>query len=504
MLTRRTMISMTGLAATTTLATPWALTRARQPDDGHDAHVGHDSHGQGLPMTRPEDAGHRPAIQKFRRPLPLLPDARPLRRSSTGDVYVSQIAPVSAGIFPRFRTPAFGYFGQWIPPVIRARQGRRTTVVQHNHTRIPVTVHLHGGITAARYDGQMTRTIPPGRLQQYVYENDQPAAALWMHDHSHGTEAPNVYQGMASPYIITSDEEESLGLPSGDFEIPLMLRDADFGSRGQFVFTMDDTEHRSTIMVNGRPWPFLDVKRRKYRFRIINASNMRFFVLGLSTGSPVTVIGGDCGLIERPAPSPVVVLSPGERSDVVIDFSSFEEGSTVDLVNYMGPGPMDDVGSVMRFRVGSAVKDDSVVPDRLTTLSTLPRPTASRRFSLLSSEPGVLPMTGSINGRSFTMDDMHRVDLRIPFGTTEDWEIVNANATVPHNFHTHLAHFRVIDRDGTAVGPEESGFKDTVQVFPGQKVTLRMTFNRYRGVYPFHCHMLDHSAMGMMAQFQVV
>ena len=501
MISRRSVLQLTGVGATALslgvahAATAETTSGAPAPAMGH----GHDGH-MAMPTTRPADAGTRPALEKFTLPMPVLPTARPLVRSSSGDVYVSRISQLQTEIFPGHPTTVFGYFGQWIPPVIRARQGRRTVVVQQNQTGMPVSVHLHGGVTAARYDGQMKSPIDPGLSFSYLYENRQPAAALWMHDHTHMMDAEHVYKGMASPYLIGSAEEDALGLPSGAYDIPLMLRDGDFGSQGQLIYTMDDTANRSTVLVNGRPWPYLKVAARKYRFRIINASNMRFFILGLSDGSKMIQIGADDGLLAAPFEAPAVAPSPGERADVVIDFSKYKPGTQVDLLNFIGPGNMDDVGKVMRFVVGDPAPDTSRVPSTLTTMPPVPAADRTRTFTLQSSEPGQTPMTGSINGRTF---DMNRIDVTVPFGSTEEWHITNANATVPHNFHCHLAHMRVLSRDDKPVGPDESGWKDTVQIFPGQTVKVRLTFNTYRGVYPFHCHMLDHGAMGMMAQLQV-
>jgi spore coat protein A, manganese oxidase len=494
---RRSVLQLTGLGAAA--VTVGAAKAVSAPPTAVSAAGGHGHHGSS-PTTRPAAAGTRPPIEKFSRPLALLPTAKPVRRTRTTDVYESLIKTVRTEIFPGHPTTVYGYFGSWIPPVIRAQQGRKTAVVQRNRTAVPVSVHLHGGRTAAQFDGQMKAPIAPGDSFTYRYDNDQSAAALWLHDHTHMTDAENVYQGMASPYLIESEEEADLGLPSGAHEIPLLLRDGDFGAKGQFVYTMDDTANRSTILVNGRPWPYLKVKARKYRLRVINGSNMRFFVLGLSTRTKFTQIGGDCGLLEAPFEAPVVALSPGERADVVIDFAAFKPGTNVDLINYVGPGNMDDVGQVMRFTVGDPAPDTSVVPDRLTRLPAVAKPDRTRKFTLVSSEPGVTPMTGTINGRTFDMD---RVDFTVPYGSTEEWQIVNANKTVPHNFHAHLAHMRVLTRDGKPVGPEEQGWKDTVSVYPGQTVTARLTFDRHRGVFPVHCHMLDHGAMGMMAQLRV-
>lgn len=492
MIDRRNFLRLTSVGAASVVAFEQSSTAPAMA--GH-----HDS--QHVLTKRPANAGTHPPMEKYSLPLPILPDAKPIWHGRHQDVYLSRVSDLTAEIYPGHRTPVHGYFGSWVPPVIRARKGKRTIVVQRNETKVPISAHLHGGVTRAIFDGQMSRPVAPDDSFTYIYENEQTESPLWLHDHSHPGAAENVYRGMSLPYLLSSDEEDALGLPSGRFEIPLLLRDADIDSEGRMLYVMDDTEHRSTVMVNGTPWPHLDVKRRRYRFRIINSSNMRFFVLGLSDGTPMTQIGGDCSLLESPINPSVVAVSPGERADVVIDFSQWKSGTTLDLINYSGPGPMEDVGKVMRFRVGGDAPDDSRVPDQLTTLPKPPKATVKRRFTLNSSEPGVRPMFGTINGHKFDMD---RIDTQVQWGTTEEWTITNANKTVPHNFHCHLAHMQVIDRDGTPPRPAEQGRKDTVAIYPGKSVRVRLTFDTYRGVYPYHCHMLDHAAMGMMAQLRVM
>jgi len=410
------------------------------------------------------------------------------------------VTAARAEIIAGYQTKVLTYDGLLGGRLIRARAGRRVVVTQLNRTDQPVSVHLHGGISPSRYDGAPMDLIAPGRSKTYVYENEQPAAFLWRHDHAHHVESENVYRGMSSPYLITDSAERALRLPSGDHEIPLVLRDGAFDAQGQLVYQMDDALGRTVLSVNGKAWPTLNVEARKYRFRIVNASNLRFFVLALADGSAFTQIGGDAGLLPAPFTTPVVVVSPGERSDIVVDFSVYPAGTQLVLKNFAASAPTALDAEVMRFDVGPPTPDDSVLPVSLPAMPGLVPATVRRAFVLQSNEDGE-EMYGTINGRTFDMD---RIDTRVEFGTTEEWTIRSANTTRPHNFHTHLAHFRVLTRDGRPVGPDEAGWKDTVQVLAGQEVVIRLTFDRYRGIYPYHCHFIDHSAMGMMAQLEVV
>lgn len=447
-------------------------------------------------------------VTRFTTPMPILPVHHPVRRSHDTDFYVSVARPARSEIVPGMLTEVLTYDGVLGGRVIHAQAGRRVVVLQRNASDRPISVHLHGGVTPSRYDGAPDDLVLPGEHKVYVYANEQPAAFLWRHDHVHPQHhhdggaghvpghGENVYRGMASPYVIKDRDETALGLPSGKYEIPLVLRDHAIDGSGQLVYTMDDAAGRSILSVNGAAWPVLEVSARKYRFRILNASNLRFFALALSDNAPFTQIGGDVGLLPAPFRTPVVVLSPGERSDVIVDFSSIAPGTEITLRNYAA-APAAPEADVLRFVVGDPVEDESVVPSTLPAVAEPPRPTVRRTIELGTDASG----QGFINGLVF---DPGRIDTQVQFGTTEEWTIRNVDPYRIHNFHTHLAHFRVLTRNGNPVGPDEAGWKDTVQVLAGQEVVLRMTFDRHRGKYTYHCHFLDHSDMGMMANLQVV
>ncbi|MFE2737529.1 multicopper oxidase family protein [Streptomyces sp. NPDC059349] len=444
-------------------------------------------------------AAGAPAVTPFAVPLPVPKVLAPYRRTSTADYYAVTMSRTSHQILPGTRTDVLTYNGTFPGPTIRARKGRTAVVRQINALDMPTSVHLHGGSNPVEHDGGMMDTIAPGRSRTYVYANEQVGATLWTHDHAHHMESEHVYRGLSGLYLLGDKAEDALGLPSGRYEVPLILRDAQFDTAGRMVYTMDDAENRTTILVNGAPWPYMKVEARKYRFRMLNSCNLRIFILCLNDGSQVTQIGSDGGLLPAPAATPVLVLSPGERADFVVDFSKYAPGTQLTLQNMLGPGPTELVGQIMRFDVGEKSPDTSRVPNVLTTLPALPKPAVERSFELRMDEPG----TGDkayINGKTF---DAGRIDTNIKWGDTEVWTVTNTSTTIPHNFHTHLVQFRILERDGQPVYPAEAGLKDTVLLFPGQTARLQLTFDTHKGVYPYHCHMIDHSAMGMMAQMKI-
>jgi spore coat protein A len=290
----------------------------------------------------PRAATPSTGVEPFSVPLTVPPVLAPYRRTRDADHYLVTMRRASAEILPGARTDVLTYNGSFTGPTIHARTGRRTVVRQVNALDMPTSVHLHGGNNPVAHDGGMMDTIAPGRSRTYVYENRQPGATLWMHDHAHHMESEHVYRGLSGLYLLRDPAEDRLGLPAGKYDIPLVLRDADFDDNAAMVYTMDDSENRTTILVNGRPWPYLRVEGRKYRFRLVNSCNLRIFVLALSDGSttqhPVQQIGTDGGLLAAPAETPVLVLSPGERIDFVVDFSKYAPGTRLTLARTRRPG----------------------------------------------------------------------------------------------------------------------------------------------------------------------
>ncbi|MFG1809727.1 multicopper oxidase family protein [Streptomyces sp. NPDC049040] len=444
------------------------------------------------------------SIPQFQQAMPVPEVLRPKSVSTTTSYYEMTMKEADAEIVPGHLTRVNTFNGAFPGPVIKAVSGRRVVVKQTNELGVSTSVHLHGAHVPDSSDGSpMDLIAPGGGTKTYTYPNTQPHANLWFHDHAHHQESETVYRGLAATYLLTDLVEQTLDLPSGAYDVPIALRDAQLDADAQLVYTMGDYAHRTVIMANGKAWPYFEVAARKYRFRLFNTANMRFFKLQLSDGSSFQQIGSDGGLLEKPIDVTSVAITPGERADIVIDFSRYAPGTQLILANAspMLPGdPADQVGRVLQFRVTRTATDTSRVPATLRKLPALGTATVNRSFVLSMDETGA---TGDafINGKSFDMD---RIDTEIEYGATEIWTVTNANVYTPHNFHMHLVQFRVLERDGQPVtsGPE-SGLKDTVPIMPGHTVKLQATFTGYEGTYVYHCHMFDHADMGMMANFRV-
>src|SRR5262249_17969276 len=220
--------------------------------------------------------------------------------------------------------------------------------------------------------------VASGQMRRYEYANSGRAATLWYHDHSHLDAGRKLYMGLAGFYLLESGEDIEHQLPHRAYDIPLMLQDRAFTRDGELVY--DHHGHHGAagpvMLVNGAPWPVLEVAARKYRFRILNASNATPFRLGLSTGQPMLQIATDGGLLPAPISQKSVDLSMAERVEVVLDFSSCPVGSHVLLLNLRANGALSQV---MRFDVARTERDDSTVPERLSELEPLKISQASRK-----------------------------------------------------------------------------------------------------------------------------
>jgi spore coat protein A len=465
----------------------------------------------------------------FTVPLPIPPIARPVRSDASTDFYEVEVRPAAARILPDVVTTIWGYGGIFPGPTIEARSGRKISLLLKNRLPIPIVHHLHGGRTAPGSDGYPTDLIlpesgfPAGHLhdplaritdgrREHVYENNQRAATLWYHDHRMDFTGAQVWRGLAGLYIIRDDEEERLPLPRGGREIPLIICDRSFAADGSLLYPSLDPELRSTpgvahefaggvmgdvILVNGAPWPRLEIANVKYRFRILNASNARRYELELDPpppGGPAFLqIGSDGGLLPAPITHTAIRVAPAERFDVVVDFSRFKPGTQVRLINRIAGG---SARNIMRLDIVRSERDQSTVPTILSS-SAIP----DRRHAVITREFDFayqrIGHGWTINGKPF---DPARMDARPRLDSTEIWRLTT---DFSHPLHLHLAHFQVLSHSGRP-GPYDAGWKDTLDLGPGQAAEILVRFSGYRGRYVFHCHNLEHEDMGMMGNFEVI
>ncbi|MGW3497537.1 multicopper oxidase family protein [Streptomyces sp. NPDC001020] len=469
----------------------------------------------------------------FKRP----PVIQPTSSDATTDYYDVRAYATTTQILPGVQTPIFGYNGTFPGPTFNVRKGRTAVVRTRNDLSVPIVTHLHGGKTPAESDGYPTDFILPSSgwtaaahqhgagqamegvtaqgSRDYTYPNAQRASTLWYHDHRMDFTGPQVWRGLAGFYLVHDDEEDALPLPKGDRDVPVMIMDRAFDDDGSLAYPSIDPTLKTTpgvtgdahngmtgdvLLVNGVPWPRFDVQGARYRLRLLNASNSRRYRIRLdpepASGSPLVLIGSDGGLLDKPKVMNSIYMVPGERFDVVVDFSAYAPGTKVTMTNSLGSGSTDQV---MQFVVGAKAADDTSVPATLSTIDRLDPAKAvrTRSFTLARSQESG-HYVYKINGYPFSTDrswaDVRRGDIEI-------WEFTS---TTHHPIHLHLSPFQVYKRGGsTTLEPEDVGWKDTARLAPNEKLSVLVRFSDYTGKFVFHCHNLEHEDMAMMANFNV-
>ena len=450
-------------------------------------------------------------VERFRAALPVPPVSRPVRTDATTDYYEVTQRRGKMELLPGYETEVWGYDGIFPGPTIEARTGRRVVVRQTNALDSHTVVHLHGGVTPPEHDGFPMDMIHPGETREYVYPNDQDGAATqWYHDHAMDHTGRNVYMGLAGMYILGDDVDDELPLPRGEYDVPLMITSRLFGEDGEIVYNHDGHTGAAgdVVLVNGAPWPRMEVSARRYRFRILNASNATDYTLALSSGLPFNQIATDGGLMSRPVEVKSIPLGMAERVEVVIDFSAYPVGTQVVLRNAEGAEGGDP--EIMRFDVVRKARDDSAVPEKLREVEPiLERLAVREREFVFRPSPAVNapPVKWTINGDAFDPD---RVDAAPRYGDVEIWRLVNRQP-VPllpfaptHPAHIHMGNFQILDRNGRKPLPHEAGWKDTVSLRKDDEVRVIKKFEGYRGKFIMHCHNLEHEDYVMMSRFDVV
>jgi FtsP/CotA-like multicopper oxidase with cupredoxin domain len=475
----------------------------------------------------------------FTMPFVIPPVLQPVKRDATTDYYQLWQQQTSVEILPGKPATIFGYNGITPGPTINCQRGRPIVVQQINslpqtHPTLGYTpwtsTHLHGSCSLPEYDGYASDVTQPGQYKNYHYPNVQDARTLWYHDHGIHHTAQNAYMGLAAQYHLHDDVEMSLGIPRGSYDVPMILKDALFAKDGSLIYE-DNSEsglYGDVVLVNGTPWPSMKVERRKYRFRILNASISRSFRLQLSTGEPLTVVATDGGLMPGPQPVGDLRIGMAERYEVVIDFAKYKLGQRVVLKNLLPPNNINfpNVDKVMAFDVVAEPTslDGNDVPSELnpnTAVMGLTEKDAVREREFVFERGG-----GGGGGRSggggggkggdqaawtingMTWKDVIDSDYKFAcanpgYDDVEIWKLTNKGGGWFHPVHIHLVDFKVLDRNGKAPFDFEKGPKDVVYVGEGESVRVMMKFTNQRGYYMMHCHNLVHEDHDMMTQFCV-
>ena len=385
---------------------------------------------------------------------------------------------------------------------------------------VRTVTHLHGAKAPAKSDGYPEDWFVPGKSATYYYPNHQEATQLWYHDHALGITRLNLYAGLFGTFFVRDSFEDGLNLPKGKFEIPLTICDRSFDTDGQLYYPVSpDPESPwvpevfgDAVIVNGKLFPYLEVDPRKYRFRLLNAANGRFFHLALSNGQEFNQIGTDLGLLPAPVALKSLAIAPGERADLIVDFSG-RAGERIVVTN--------ETLAVVQFRVSkTGAQDSSSLPSALRPVQKIPESAAIKTRLLTLGEKDDQagnPMMMLLNNAHWGMPVTENPTL----DSVEIWNLLNFTDD-SHPIHLHLVRFQILDRRpfepeyyykggrveyiGPAVPPtpNEAGWKDTVQAHPGMVTRIIARFEGYAGRYVWHCHILEHEDNEMMRPYDVV
>jgi blue copper oxidase len=449
----------------------------------------------------------------------------------------------SSTFLPGTTTETFGVNGDYLGPTLLMQRDEQVAMAVHNRLEEPTTLHWHGFHVPAIADGGPHQQIEHGESWHPGFRVRQNGGTFWYHSHVLHKAGEQVFKGLAGMILVRDEQDSQLGLPGtyGVDDIPLVVQDRRFGNSGNFSYMsryedMVKGMHGDTILVNGTWQPLFVPTTRLVRFRLLNGANARTFTFAFDDGRRFHQIASDGGLLSSPVPMDRLELYPGERAEILVDFSDGQEVTLVSLaMNTNFPvfqGALSEIMrslntqafDILRIQPSSSLEGEVRIPERLANIE---RPVVEeqmqvRQFRLsmgfgtrsgANRGPGTGTRSGlggghgggnsSINGRVMDID---YINATIPVGSTEVWELTN-NSPMAHPFHVHHGQFLILDRNGNPPPPNEMGWKDTVKVGSGELVRIMMRFENFvdpDNPYMYHCHILEHEDQGMMGQFLIV
>lgn len=424
-----------------------------------------------------------------------------------------------------------GANGNILGPTLILNQGDFVNFSVNNQLGDTTTIHWHGLHVAPEHDGGPHTFILPNATWTPSFTILDKAATYWYHPHLHHKTNKHVSKGIAGFIIVKDADEAALTLPRtyGVDDFPLAIQTKDFDANNEIVYM---TNSDDIAMVNATIDPYQNVGAQVVRCRILNGSSMRVFNLGLSNNQDFYQIASDGGLLSTPFQTNRLRLAPGERAEILINFSALN-GQNIFLKSYaseftngiygatnpgMGaglsltgynPNPLNGTDfNLLKFNVGPPTTNAvTTIPTSLVSNTPIPQANANSTRTLTFNPtvmgPTQLNFPFTINNTSF---DMMVINYTIPLNNTEIWSIQNMSG-ISHPFHIHDVQFYVLDRNGVAPPVNEQGRKDVILIAPQETVKLIMKFDDFSNPtvpYMYHCHMIMHEDDGMMGQFLVV
>ncbi len=472
-------------------------------------------------------------------------DAAEIPTREIPDIEIALTAiPDEVQILPGNKTTVWRYKGEvitgpaeslhivpnsYLGPTFNVIKGQTIRVHFINGLPEKSIVHWHGLHVPVEADGHPRLAIEPGETYVYDFTVTDRAGTYWYHPHPHGRTGVQAYAGMAGLFIVHDKEEQRLGLPSGEYDLPIVIQDRSFDSDNQLIYGNRGMMDRmvgflgNQILINGIADFNLSVSTHPYRLRLLNGSNSRIYKLAWDDNTPLTVIATDGGLLERPVQRDYITLAPAQRVELWVDFSQDEVGRGKNLINL----PFDAIGGefsypLLRVNVEQLVKTSTSLPDHLSTIAWQKKAEAVNRRSPRGFQLALgQGMAWTLNGRTFEMEAVASDEI-VRLGDLEIWEFENRGGsgmgmmggmTLPHPIHVHSLQYQIIEREispsnrgawaSLRDGFVDEGWHDTVLVMPGERVKILLKFEDYTGLYLYHCHNLEHEDMGMMRNFRV-
>ncbi len=432
--------------------------------------------------------------------------------------------------------------GSYLGEVMRFRTGQKIRIHLHNGLPEPTIAHWHGLHVPMSMDGHPIYAIDPGETYVYEFELRNRAGFYFYHPHTHEATATQVYRGLAGGILVNDDEEERLGLPAGEFEIPIVLQDRSFDDDNQLIYGADMHSrmigfHGDHILVNGKTNFTIDAASRAYRLRILNGSNARIYKLAWDDGSPIVLLGVDGGLLERPERKPYAMLAPGERLDLWADFSGRKVGSELVMRSapFSGAAPkmaQHMMGGMMRggmmrgglapggdfplfkVRVARAVGDSPALPENLAKFAHFRVEDTANAQDPTPIAISEAPMSMLLNGRPYAHDDAQPRE-KIALGALQLIEIyyergggmgammgggmgmgrgmgkgmgkgMGMMMSMAHPIHLHGQQFQILERNVDAVDEDDYASVKHGLVSSGFKDTVLLTpGQRVKIIKPF-------------------
>lgn len=420
-------------------------------------------------------------------------------------------------------TITYGYNLNYLGPTIRVKKDQIVRLAVTNKLGVDTTVHWHGLIIPGKMDGGPHQVIKPRTTWKPYFRINQPAGTFWYHPHLDGRTGEHAYMGLAGMFIIDDKISQELDIPKryAIDDIPLIVQDRLFDNTNQFEFLTSPRDiifgmQGDVILANGTRNAFLYVITQMIRLRILNGSNARVYTFNLSDNSYFYQIASDGGFLEKRIKLNKITLSPGERAEIIIDFSKYKLGKIVNLTS--------DAGNVLRLVKKGNLKNVNRLPSTLTYIPKLKATFAVKRRTFDLRGMGTMV---NINDEQY---DPNRINFRINRGDIEVWTIGNhlggmmrrgrgmmgrgrmmdrgrggmmgMMLRIPHNFHIHGVQFQVLEFNDKLPPLNMMGWKDTILLNFGESAKIIVRFTQ-RGVFMFHCHLMEHEDRGMMGQFLV-